>query len=132
MPPRGHRKANIDWKMVANMLAIQCTGEEIAGIYDISFDSLETYCKKDNKMDWNQYAAMHTSKGHVSLRRRIWKKAIEEGNTPTLIFLAKAYLGLRDGFTYIQPNGAKTENGEAKQVVVYETQFTNVSSEGES
>jgi len=114
------------------MAAIQCTANEISGVIGVSVDTLERASKREHKLELNQFLSMHSSKGHVSLRRRIWKKAIEEGNTATLIFLAKAYLGLRDGFTYIQPNDAKTENGESKQVIVYESQFTTINDSSES
>ena len=123
MPRTGRPKVKINWKLVENMLMIQCTQKEIAGVLEISHDTLERACKRDHKLDWSTYSEMHLSKGHTSLRRSIWLKAVEGGNTTMLIFLAKAYLGLRDGYTG-NTTVAVNENGQSKEVVIYETQFS--------
>ena len=123
MPRTGRPKVEINWKLVEQLLTIQCTTEEIAGIIGTSHDTIERACRREHKMAWEDYSKMHLSRGHSSLRRRIWKKAIEEGNNTMLIFLAKAYLGLRDGYTG-NTTVAVNENGQSKEVVIYETQFS--------
>jgi hypothetical protein len=42
----------IDWGQVDKMCAIQCTGEEIAGVLDIDYDTLSSACKRENGLLW--------------------------------------------------------------------------------
>src|ERR1019366_18465 len=57
------------------------------------------------------------AKGRISLRRQLYIQAIQHGNIPALLFLAKNQLGLRDGRSN-EPGGPNTgripaDNGPA-------------------
>lgn len=85
----GRPKKQIDYELAGKLAAIQCTQEEIAGILDISRQTL----LKDEQFLY----IFRTKKeaGRSSLRRMQWKTA--EGGNPTMqIWLGKQYLGQSD------------------------------------
>ena len=96
MAKRGPKVAEIDWEMVRNLLRIQCTGEEIAGVMGVSYDTLERACKRDQKMKFAEYSGQKRSEGKASLRRSQWKAATENLNPTMLVWLGKQMLGQRD------------------------------------
>ena len=87
--PAGRPKKEIDYELVGKLAMIQCTQEEIAGILDISRQTL----LKDE-----QFLYIYSTKkeaGRSSLRRLQWKTA-EAGNPTMQIWLGKQYLGQSD------------------------------------
>ena len=46
----GAQEIVIDWPQVDQMCKIQCTGEEIASVLDISYDTLERACKREKEV----------------------------------------------------------------------------------
>ena len=85
----GRPKKEIDYELAGKLAAIQCTQEEIAGILDISRQTL----LKDEQFLY----IFQTKKesGRSSLRRMQWKTA--EGGNPTMqIWLGKQYLNQSD------------------------------------
>jgi len=95
MAKRGPPKTVIDWQTVDAMLKIQCTGEEIASVLDIDYDTLQNACKRDHKMKFSEYSAKKRLGGRASLRRMQWKKA-ESGDSTLLIWLGKNILNQSD------------------------------------
>ena len=62
------------------------------------------------KVSFSDAFKKYSANGRVSLRRRQYQKAMEEGNVPLLIFLGKQYLGQSDN-----PNGgAEKDDGDIK------------------
>jgi hypothetical protein len=84
-------KKDIDFNMVDKLLAIQCTGEEIASVLNINYDTLEDRVKKLFKVSFSDYSKQKRAGGKASLRRMQWKKA-ENGDSTMLIWLGKQYL----------------------------------------
>ena len=84
----------IDWEQVDEMLKIQCTGEEIAGVLKISYDTIEKACKREQKMAFTDYSKQKGANGKSSLRRRQW--AMTESNPTMAIWLGKQWLGQTD------------------------------------
>ena len=87
--PGGRPKAVIDYPLVEKLGQIQCTQEEIANILDISVRTLqrdEEFCRLYKK---------GIESGKMSLRRFQWEEA-KKGNTTTLVWLGKQYLGQRE------------------------------------
>jgi len=84
----------IDWKKVDGMLHIQCTGEEIASVLMIDYDTLQKYCKIHHKMPFSDYSALKRLGGKASLRRNQWK--MSEKVPAMAIFLGKNMLGQSD------------------------------------
>lgn len=85
----------IDWVQVDSMCKIQCTGEEIASVLDIHYDTLEAACKREKKCNFSEYIGQKKLGGKASLRRNQWKLA-QDGNATMLIFLGKNMLGQTD------------------------------------
>ena len=91
----GRPLKEINWDMVDKALHIQCTGEEIADMLFIDYDTLVNACKRDKKCNFSDYAKQKKSGGKASLRRMQWKNA-EAGNATLQIWLGKQMLGQTD------------------------------------
>jgi len=90
----GRPKKPIDFKTLENLCAIQCTGEEIASVLGVDYDTLCRRIKSTLKMNFAEYYAQKSGFGKVSLRRRQF--ALAETNVAMAIFLGKNYLGQSD------------------------------------
>lgn len=88
-------RKEIDYATVEKLLHIQCTGEEIAAVLGINYDTLVSSIKRDHKMSYSEYSEQKKAGGKASLRRMQWKQA-ENGNTTMLIWLGKQMLGQSD------------------------------------
>lgn len=88
-------KKIIDWETVKKLCAIHCTGEEIASIVDVSYDTLERHIKAEFAMSFADFYKKHSSNGKMSLRRKQYEVAMS-GNTTMLVWLGKQYLGQTD------------------------------------
>ena len=96
MSKGGRPKKQIDYELVDKLCEIQCTGEEIAAVLDIDYDTLNAGIKRDKGVGFSEYFAQKRSLGKKSLRRRQWQSAVEEGNVTMMIWLGKQYLGQSD------------------------------------
>lgn len=96
MARAGRKKIVIDWPTVEGLCKIHCTGEEIAAIINVSYDTLERAIKREKKSDFADYYKKHSSSGKASLRRRQFKSALDDGNVTMQIWLGKQYLGQTD------------------------------------
>ena len=85
----------IDWEQVDQMCKIQCTGEEIASVLDINYETLERACKREKNVKFVDYIAQKKLGGKASLRRNQWKLA-QDGNATMLIWLGKNVLNQKD------------------------------------
>ena len=91
----GARQIIIDWPEVDRMCKIQCTGEEIASVLGIDYDTLASACKREKSIKFSDYIAQKKLGGKASLRRHQWKLA-EDGNPTMLIWLGKNMLDQSD------------------------------------
>lgn len=94
MPPK---KKQIDYAQLDKLCAIQCTGEECAAFLGMDYDTLNNRLKEDGGAGFSDYYAQKSAGGKVSLRRKQYQKAVEEGNPTMLIWLGKQWLGQKDG-----------------------------------
>lgn len=76
------------------MCGIMCTKEEIADIFDVDADTLNTWCKETYGDTFSVIYKKKTSTGKMSLRRMQFKQA--EKNSAMAIWLGKQWLGQRD------------------------------------
>lgn len=83
------------WESVESMCNIHCTGEEIAGVLGVSYDTLEKRVRETYEQSFTDYYKIHSSGGKRSLRRLQWQAA-EKGNIGMLIWLGKQWLGQVD------------------------------------
>ena len=90
----GRPKKEIDKKIFENLCGLQCTLEEIAGVFDCSADTIERWCKREYGETFAEVYKKHSAKGKTSLRRIQFKLA--EKSAAMAIFLGKNYLGQKD------------------------------------
>lgn len=94
----GRPKKNLthkEWDSVKYMCMIHCTGEEIAGVMQMDYDTLNRICKEKFGYAISEYIKRNQSNGKMSLRRIQWKSA-ENGNVTMQIFLGKQWLGQKE------------------------------------
>ena len=90
----GRPQKEIDKKIFENLCGLQCTLEEIAGVFDCSVDTIERWCKREYRETFAEVYKKHSAKGKMSLRRTQFKLA--EKSAAMAIFLGKNYLGQKD------------------------------------
>lgn len=90
----GRPRKEIDKKIFENLCGLQCTLEEIAGVFDCSVDTIERWCKREYRETFAEVYKKHSAKGKMSLRRTQFKLA--EKSAAMAIFLGKNYLGQKD------------------------------------
>jgi len=95
MAKRGRPKIGIDWDKVDAMCKIQCTGEEVASVLNIDYDTLQSACKREKKVKFSEYSVIKKAGGRASLKRRQWLTS-ENGNVTMQIWLGKQWLGQTD------------------------------------
>jgi predicted nucleic-acid-binding Zn-ribbon protein len=93
--PAGRPKKPIDWNLVKSLCKIHCTGEEIADVLDVHYDTLNNRCNEDYDCNFSDYYKKASSGGKMSLRRKQYETAMS-GNVPMLIWLGKNILGQKD------------------------------------
>jgi len=92
----GRPRKEIDFELVDNLLGIMCTGEEVASILEVDYDTLNARIKEKYKVGFSDYVKQKQAKGKASLRRRQYLTAVEDGNPTMLIWLGKQYLGQKE------------------------------------
>ena len=90
----GRPKKEIDKKIFENLCGLQCTLEEIAGVFDCSVDTIERWCKREYGETFAEVYKKHSAKGKTSLRRIQFKLA--EKSAAMAIFLGRNYLGQKN------------------------------------
>ena len=104
------------WEMIEEMCKIHCTGEEIAGVLHMDYDTLNARIKEKYNESFSDYIKRFTFKGKKALRRMQWESA-EDGNITMRIWLGKQYLGQQDKQEIKQENKDVTVlNGVLEQL----------------
>lgn len=92
----GRPLAIIDWETVDKLCALHCTGVEIASIIGVGYDTLESAIKREFKLSFPEYFAQKSATGKVSLRRKQYTAAVDDGVPSMMIWLGKQWLGQQD------------------------------------
>lgn len=92
--PKGP-STSIDVVNFEKLCAIQCTQTEIAEFFDISVDTLDRHLKRIYKENFAEIFKKKSSKGKISLRRKMFETAMN-GNVTMMIWLSKQFLGYTD------------------------------------
>ena len=87
----GRPEKPLDYKLIDNLCAIQCTGEEVASALNVSYETLNRRIKKKVKIGFKEYFEQKARKGRISLRRKQYQMALS-GDRVMLIWLGKQYL----------------------------------------
>lgn len=96
MAKRGPKEKPIDWEHADKLCLIQCTLDEIAMFFNVSPDTIERRCERENGMKYAEYHKRKSVGGKISLRRAMFRKAIDGDNATMQIWLSKQYLGMKD------------------------------------
>ena len=106
----GRKPAKIDLAELENLCGLECTDEELAARFSVKVRTIERRRKEPAFA-----AAMNRgkAKGRISLRRQLYIQAIQHGNIPALLFLAKNQLGLRNGRSN-EPSGPNAGPDQTK------------------
>lgn len=115
----GRPKIEVDFSEVDKLCQIQCTGEEIASFFEVSYDTLERRCKEKFKVSLAEYIKEKSAKGKSSLRRLQWKAAMN-GNVTMLIWLGKQYLGQADKTNYVDESNYNNNKEALRDKLVKE------------
>lgn len=88
----GRPAIEIDQSVFENLCKIQCTEEEIAGVFDCSIDTINRWCKKTYGCTFADIYKKKSAAGKMSLRRWQFDTA-KRGNATMQIWLGRQYLG---------------------------------------
>ena len=102
-PGAGRPRKKITVAQVKALAAIQCSYAEMASILECDASTLTK--------NFSQAIREGRKKGTMSLKRAQFKKAVDDGSTPMLIWLGKQYLG-------------QTEKSEVKQETKADVTFS--------
>lgn len=95
---KGRPRKEIDRLQFERLCGIQCTEEEIAGVFDCSVDTIENWCKRTYESKFSEVYKIYSASGKASLRRTQFKLA--ERSAAMAIFLGKQYLGQKNMVEY--------------------------------
>ncbi len=95
-PQGGRPRVEIDMELLANMVSIQCTRAECAGVLGVSESTIDRRLMEDTGEGFEAFYKKHSDDGKVSLRRAQFKTATEDGNPTMLIWLGKQILHQKD------------------------------------
>lgn len=97
--PQGGRPpfelSDSDFDKLVNMVRIQCTQDEICGIFNVTDKTLNEALRRRGEPGFSDFYKKHQDEGKASLRRAQWKAA-QDGNATMLVWLGKQMLGQRD------------------------------------
>lgn len=88
----GRPRLEVDLDLASRLASIMCTGQEIADVLQVSYDTVERRVRETFEMSFADWLKRHQAVGKSSLRRMQWKTA-ENGNVTMQIWLGKQYLG---------------------------------------
>ena len=91
----GRPKYQIDFETLDSLCNILCTGEEIAAILGVDYDTLNRRLKQETNLGFADYLKKMSAGGKMSLRRKQIETALD-GNVTMLIWCGKQHLGQRD------------------------------------
>ena len=83
------------YDMIDQLIKIQCTGEEIAAVLKVDYDTLGKRIKEKHEINLSEYIKTNKGAGRASLRRMQWKAA-EKGNPTMLKWLGANILDQTD------------------------------------
>lgn len=101
--PRGRPLKEVDLGIAENLCLKQLTAEEIAGILNITVETLNSRISAEYNENYSEWKKRVCSSGLGQLRESMWDMAVNDKNTTMAIWLSKQYLGMRDSFEEPKP-----------------------------
>ena len=90
----GRPKKQIDKKIFENLCKIQCTKDDVCGIFDCDEKTITRWCQDTYEEGFSDVYKRKSSIGKMSLRRNQY--AMSETNPTMAIWLGKNWLGQSD------------------------------------
>lgn len=78
------------------MCRINCTIEEVCAVLQVCHSTLNKWCKQEYNLTAGKAMARFRGEGRMSLRRAMWRKAIEDDDGQMQKWLSKQELGMSD------------------------------------
>ena len=100
----GRDSLKIDKEEFEKLCEMQCTKKEIASFFGASENGLQHWCIKKYGMRFKEVFKTLKLRGFVSLRRKLYKKAIKDEDTKVLLYLADNWLGMNKKYELTTPN----------------------------
>jgi len=94
MAKMGRPLKEIDQQQFENLCGLQCTQEEICAWFDVTVDTIWSWCKRTYGKTFSEVFRQKRGKGKISLRRKQFKLA--DTSAAMAIFLGKNMLGQSD------------------------------------
>lgn len=85
-----------DYKQLKRLCQLQCTLREVAGWFDTQQEAIVDLIKRKYDMSFAEFRDRYGQSSLISLRRRQFKAAIDEGSVPMMTWLGKQYLDQKD------------------------------------
>ncbi|MEM4359752.1 MAG: hypothetical protein QXT45_04430 [Candidatus Bilamarchaeaceae archaeon] len=83
-------------ELIRNLLKIHCTLHEVSAFFEVHHSTIEEFCRREFGVSFSEVSQRFQAQGKISLRRQLWRKAVEDNDLKAQIFLAKNYLGMAD------------------------------------
>lgn len=102
-----------DFEKLIAMIRIQCTQEELCGVFEMDHKTLDRNIKERGEEGFSHLYKKHQDEGKASLRRAQWKAA-QDGNPTMLVWLGKQMLGQTDkqAIEHTSPDGSMSPKGD--------------------
>lgn len=84
------------WERLDAMAQVLCTGEEMASILGVSYDTLTKRVEEKHSVSFTEWYKKQSAGGKMSLRRAQFRTAVEKDNPTMQIWLGKQLLGQTD------------------------------------
>lgn len=86
----------INKEMLEKLAGIHCTLEEIAAVFGVGVDLIRNRVMEYYGLSFPDFYDRFSANGKASLRRAMFKNAIDKNNATMQIWLSKQYLGMKD------------------------------------
>ena len=114
----GRKRIDIDKDQFEDLLALQCTKEDVSGFFHCSNDTIERWCKKTYGDTFLHVSEDYRSIGRVSLRRAQF--AMAKTNPQMAIHLGKQYLGQTDKTETKVTGDLNVKHGTITKIAYYD------------
>lgn len=89
----GRPVVKLDWDQIEDLCKIHCTQEEIAQFCKTTIETVQADCLREQGIPFSEFYQQKKGLGKISLRRRQYKSAVNEGDRTMMIWLGKQMLG---------------------------------------
>jgi len=131
--PTGRPSAEIEWKVVDELLQAGCLGTEVAAFLGVYPDTLYNRCEKEHGTTFTAYAQQKKQSGDSLLKKAQFDKAIgntDKGDNTLLIWLGKVRLEQKETTEHtVAPETLKTFSTMMSQLDEMQKNRQNVTSE---